>query len=541
MKYFPNHDSTLFPQNFSHTFILQFYTMKKLNLLLFISAAFFSSYAQLPETSIDSLVNATLKTFEVPGIAVAVVKDGKVVHAKGYGVRSLKNNFPVNENTLFGIASNSKAFTSAALAMLVDEGKLKWDDKVRDYIPEFKMYDPYVTDAFTVRDLLTHRSGLGLGSGDLMFFPDGGNFTRQEMIYNLRFLKPVSEFRTKYDYDNNLYIVAGEVIAKISGMSWEEFIEKRIMKPIGFLDSKASYDRVTNNTNIIDAHAPADGKVIMIPHDWNPVANAAGGIVSNLTDLTKWVILQMNNGVYGDNKKLFSNAVHDEMWSPQTIIQQAQGGPYNTHFSSYGLGWFLSDVKGYKQVSHTGGLAGTVTQVTLLPELKLGIIVLTNQQAGAAFSTITNTIKDSYLGYPNRNWLKTYNDRVNAGNVAAKKITDQIAADIEAQKKIGSTKVIDSLFTGTYNDKWFGNVNISTKNNMLWFASVKSPRLNGYVTPYKANTFIVKWTDRSFDADAYVIFNIDRNGKASGFTMEAISPLTDFSFDFQDLDMKRVK
>ena len=515
--------------------------MKKLLLLLIVISIFKNTNAQMAANSIDSLVNLTLKTFDVPGIAVAVVKDGKIIHAKGYGVRSLVNNLPVNENTLFGIASNSKAFTSAALGMLVDEGKLKWDDKVRDYIPEFKMYDPYVTDAFTMRDLLTHRSGLGLGSGDLMFFPDGGSFTRQEMIYNLRYLKPVSDFRTKYDYDNNLYIVAGEVIAKISGISWEEFVEQRIMKPIGFKDSKTSYNRVKKNKNIIDAHAPADGKVIMIPHDWNPVANAAGGIVSNLTDLTKWIILQMNDGKYGDGKKLFSKAVHDEMWSPQTIIQQAQGGAYNTHFSSYGLGWFLSDVKGHKQVTHTGGLAGTVTQITLLPELKLGIIVLTNQQSGAAFSSITNTIKDSYLGYPNRNWVKTYSDRVDAGNAAAKKITDQIAADLEAQKKTGIAKVIDSLFTGTYNDKWFGDVNITTKNEGLWFASEKSPRLNGYITPYKANTFIVKWTDRSFDADAYIMFNMDRNGKANGFTMEAISPLTDFSFDFQDLDMKRVK
>ncbi|MEQ1734653.1 MAG: serine hydrolase domain-containing protein, partial [Bacteroidia bacterium] len=172
--------------------------------------------AQLTPTAIDSLVNATLKTFDVPGIAVGIIKDGKLIHAKGYGVRSLSNNLPVDENTLFGIASNSKAFTSAALAMLVDEGKLKWDDKVRDFIPEFKLYDPYVTDAFTVCDLLTHRSGLGLGSGDLMFFPDGGTFTRAQIIHNLRYLKPTSEFRTKYDYDNNLYIVAGEVVAKVS-------------------------------------------------------------------------------------------------------------------------------------------------------------------------------------------------------------------------------------------------------------------------------------------------------------------------------------
>ena len=513
--------------------------MKKFFILIIAFISTIRSEAQLASASIDSLVAATMKAFDVPGIAVAIVKDGKVVHSKGYGVRSLANNLPVDENTLFGIASNSKAFTTAALGMLVDEKKIKWDDKVTDYLPEFKMYDPYVTDAFTIRDLLTHRSGLGLGSGDLMFFPDGGNFTKAEMIHNIRYLKPVSAFRTKYDYDNNLYMVAGEVIAKVSGMSWEDFIEQRIMQPIGFTTSKASYNRVVNNPDIIDAHAPADGKVIMIPHDWNPAVNAAGGIMSNLTDLEKWVILQMNDGKYGDGKQLFSKAVHDEMWSPQTIIQTAQGGPYNTHFSSYGLGWFLADVKGYKQVSHTGGLAGTVTQVTLLPELKLAIIVLTNQQQGVAFSTITNTIKDSYLGYPDRGWLKTYTARYQGGNVAAKKINDQIAADMAALKKNNVAAPPDSLFIGTYNDKWFGDVILSKKDGAIRFASVKSPRLSGPVIPYKGNTFIAKWTDRSLDADAYLIFSIGRDGKANGFTMEAISPLTDFSFDFQDLDLKR--
>ncbi len=514
--------------------------MKKLFTLLFIFFCISSANAQMSEIEIDSLVKLTLKTFDVPGIAVAVVKDGKVVHAKGYGIRSLITKAPVDVNTLFGIASNSKAFTSTGLAMMVDEGKLKWDDKVTDYIPEFKMYDPYVTESFTVRDLLTHRSGLGLGSGDLMFFPDGSTFTKQEMIYNLRFLKKVSDFRTKFDYDNNLYIIAGEVLAKVSGMCWEDFVEKRIMKPIGFVASKASYNRIPKKyKNVIDAHAPADGKVIMIPHDWSPVANAAGGILSNLTDLTKWVILQMNDGKYDNNKILFSKEVHDEMWNPQTIIPTAPGGAYNTHFSAYGLGWFLADVKGYKQVSHTGGLAGTVTQITLLPELKLGIIVLTNQQQGAAFSAITNSIKDSYLGYQNRGWVKKYKDRVAAGNAEAKTITDKLFADITARQKNNTVKLTDSLFTGNYHDKWFGDIIISAKNTGLFFQSLKSPRLNGPVLPYKANTFIVKWTDRSFDADAFLIFSQDKNGKADGIKMESISPLTDFSFDFQDLDFKR--
>src|SRR3569833_1397062 len=203
--------------------------MRKLNLLILAFFILTVAHSQgLSSPAIDSLAERTLKAFDVPGIAVAVIKDGKVIHSKGYGVRSLRTMQKVDENTLFGIASNSKAFTAAALGMLVDEGKLHWDDKVRDYIPEFKLYDSWVTEQFTIRDLLTHRSGMGLGAGDLMFFPDSSDFTLTDVIYNLRFLKPVSSFRTKYDYDNNLYIVAGEVVKRVSGQSWDDFIEQRI-------------------------------------------------------------------------------------------------------------------------------------------------------------------------------------------------------------------------------------------------------------------------------------------------------------------------
>lgn len=512
--------------------------------LILIGSTFYSSHAQVVTSSqIDSLTNLTLKTFDVPGIAVAVIKDGKLIHAKGYGVRSLKTKHPVDENTLFGIASNSKAFTAAALAMLVDEGKLKWDDKVQDYIPEFKLYSPYVTEAFTIRDLLTHRSGLGLGAGDLMMFPDSSNFTRKDIIHNLRYLKPVSAFRTKYDYDNNLYIVAGEVIVKASGLSWEDFIEQKIMKPIGISTSKASMGRLKDKSNLISPHAPVNGKVEALTIDWSETANAAGGIVSNLTDLSKWVILQLNQGQYGDSlkKSLFSKAQHREMWSPQTIIPTFTGPPYNTHFAAYGLGWFLSDVKGYKQVTHTGGLAGVVTQVTLLPELNLGIIVLTNQQSGAAFTAITNTIKDSYLDVKGMNWVQRMSDRVQKGDKEAKEITDGIAKEIALQKKSKGAKPDFGLMAGTYKDDWFGDVTIGMKNGKPWLHCVRSPRLTGELEFYKANTWIVRWTDRSFDADAYVQFDLDMDGKGESIKMKAISPLTDFSFDFHDLDLKRVK
>jgi CubicO group peptidase (beta-lactamase class C family) len=517
-------------------------SLVRICLLLFYAC---SVHAQvLTSAQIDSLTEYARKTFTVPGIAVAVVKDGIVVHAHGCGVQSLKTGKPVDEKTLFGIASNSKAFTSAALGMLVDEGKLKWDSRVTDFIPEFKLYNPYVTDEFTIKDLLTHRSGLGLGAGDLMIWPEGADFTKQEIIHNLRYLKPVSGFRTKYDYDNNLYIVAGEVIARVSGMSWEDFIEQRIMEPLKMTESAASLGRVKDRSLLIDPHAPVNGTVQPITNSISEQANAAGGIWSNLTDMCKWIIMQMDDGKYGESgaKQLFSAQVHDEMWTPQTIIPvRTLSLPYKTHFTAYGLGWYMSEVKGYKQVMHTGGLAGIVTQVLLIPELKLGILVFTNQEAGAAYTAISNTIKDGYLNIPHEDWVARLHDRVVTGETNAKKITDGIWNDIAAQQEKNAVKPDLRLFTGTYTDQWFGDVTISVKNGSLWFDARRSPKLSGEMIAYKGNTFIVKWNDRSLNADAYVMFSVDMEGKPSGIKMKPISPLTDFSFDFEDLDLKRTK
>ena len=516
---------------------------------LFIFAALLNIINGIAQTQpisakqIDSLTELVLKTFNVPGIAVGVVKDGKLIHAKGYGVANLATGKKVDENTLFGVASNSKAMTAALLGQLVDEGIIKWDDKVTDYVPEFKMYDPYVTEAFTIRDLLTHRSGLGLGAGDLMMFPDGSDFTRKDIIHNLRYLKPVSAFRTKYDYDNNLYIVAGEVAERASGIKWEDLVEQKIMKPLGMKSSAASLYRLKDNSNAIRPHAPVEGKLQVLDIDWSESANAAGGIWSNITDWSKWVIVQMNHGKYGDGLKqnIFSEEVHEETWSPQTIIKAGTTAPYNTHFAAYGLGWFLSDVKGYKQVTHTGGLAGIVTQVVMFPELQLGILVFTNQQSGAAFNAISRTIQDSYLGISGYNWVKLMKERVDKGEAEAKKINDEITASTKAQAAQSTIVFNIDQYAGTYRDNWFGDIVISNKNGKAWFESKRSPKLNGEIFPYKENTLIVRWADRSMDADAYLMFTTDMDGKPSGLTMKAISPLTDFSFDFHDLDLKRVK
>jgi hypothetical protein len=258
--------------------------------------------------------------------------------------------------------------------------------------------------------------------------------------------------------------------------------------------------------------------------------------------MSTWVQAQLNDGKYGEKLQdsLFSSKVHNEMWTPQTILRSGKG-PYNTHFSAYGLGWFLSDVNGYFQVTHTGGLNGIVSQVTLIPEMDLGIIVLTNQQSGSAFTAITNSIKDGYFGIKGEDRIKQYNDRRLAGEKEEEKIVSEVEKNIEAQLKSKAPKPNPADYTGTYNDVWFGNVAISNQNGSLYFKSEKSKDLAGTMTFYKGTTYAVRWNDASLKADAFVTFSLDTEGKANGFTMSPISPLTDFSYDFQDLEFGRVE
>lgn len=492
-----------------------------------------NSFAQITSPQIDEVVERTLKTFDVPGIAVAVVKDGKVIHSKGYGVKSIITKEKVNENTLFGIASNSKAFTSASLAILVDEGKINWDDKVTKYLPDFKMYNDYVTAEFTIRDLLTHRSGLGLGAGDLMLWPDGSDFQPEDIIKNIQYLKPVSGFRTKYDYDNLLYIIAGEVVHKVSGQTWNEFVETRFFNPLQMKNSGSAWVRLKDTSNVIVPHVPIDGKLKAISRYKNTTFDAAAGIYSSVNDMSKWAIMQLNKGKF-DRKQLISEKQHAEMWTPQTLMPNKTIPPYNSLFKSYGLGWQITDVKGKLQVSHTGGLEGIVTQVTLIPELNLGIIVFTNQQSGAAFSAITNTIKDSYLGIAPIDHIADFSQKAKASEEKADKITEEIWATVAKNKK---QKVDFKKYIGTYKDNWLGEVIVSEKKGKLYFASKRSPQLSGEIFFHKDGNFVVKWNNRYFHADAHIFFKNDN----SEFTMKPISPTTDFSYDFQDLHFLKIK
>lgn len=518
--------------------------MKKtifLLLCVFLSGAFAPVGAQISSKGIDSLVTDALAKFKVAGAAVAVVKDGKVIHQKGYGVTDINTKKPVNEYTNFAIASNSKAFTTAALSILEEEGKLKWTDRVKDHIPEFRMYNDYITENFNIQDLLTHRSGMGLGVGDLMLFPDGSDFTIKDILGAFQYFKPVSAFRTKFDYDNLLYLVAGEVIARASGMTYEDFVQKRIITPLQMTHTFAAPDWMRDKSNLAMPHTSESGTIKALAPFKEQVNSAAGGILSNVADLSKWVLMHLNKGKYGEGLKsaLFSEANHTEMWTLHTILPASPNPRYNSHFNGYGLGWGLNDKKGNLQVSHTGGLPGMLTMVTMYPDLNLGIIVLTNTENGGAglFSAVTNTLADRYLGLDDFGWTDKIAERMTAQRNAGDDITKKVWEKVESSKNVRINK---EDYLGIYADKWFGNVEVFEKNGQLWFKSWRSPKLNGPMAFYNANTFAIKWEYQDMNCDALAMFALDETGKAQSIKMKGISPNIDFSFDFQDLDLQRV-
>lgn len=498
---------------------------------LLFSVSLFSQ--EISVAKVDQVAERALKAFNVPGIAVGIIHDGKILLAKGYGVASINTGAKVNSATNFGIASNSKAFTTTALALLVDQEKISWDDKVKKYIPEFKMYNDYVTEEFTIRDLLTHRSGLGLGAGDLMVWPDGHNFTPEDIIQNIHYLKPVSGFRTKYDYDNLLYIIAGVVIERVTNQSWTDFIEENFLIPLDMNRSGASWNTLSDKSNVIDPHVPVDGKLKVIDRYTNSIFDAAAGLYSNVDDLTKWLQFHLNNGKTAAGKQLISEKQMNLLKTPQTIQSNFSRPPYNTLFRAYGLGFQLQDMNGKLEVSHTGGLEGIVTQTIMYPQLNLGIIVLTNQQESVAFMSVSNTIKDFYLGLPEKDWVKEYEDFRAKRTGDADKITDEVWQTVEKNKKL-RLAYIDNL-SGIYKDNWFGEVKIYMDKGKLRFESSRSTQLKGDMLYYKGDTFAVKWDNAYLHADAFV-FVETKDGKVTGFKMAPISPLTDFSYDFQDLD-----
>jgi len=488
-----------------------------------------------PPADLDAYVANSMKTFDVPGMAVAIVKDGKIAVAKGYGVRNLGDSTPVDEFTMFAIGSNTKAFTTAALATLVDQGKLSWDDRVYERLPGFVMYDPYVSHEMTIRDLLTHRSGMGLGEGDLLFWPHS-TYTRDEIIYKLRFMKPQSSFRSHYAYDNLLYMTAGQIIPAVTGMSWDDYVRQRIFGPMGMKHSTVSRKDFKPGDDYASPHSRIDGKLQVIPLQDLDTVGPAGSINSCAADMAKWVELQLNRGKFSDHDgRLFTEERSREMWSPQTILPI--GGPQpalaglKTNFADYALGWRLREYHGRKLVGHTGGVGGFVSRVMLVPEENLGVVILTNAEEDGAFDAILYHVLDHYMQLPATDWI--------GGFKALKDREEKEAA--ETMKKAEGARAANSKpslplekYAGIYHDAWYGPITIRFENSGLVISFDHTPGMIGDLQHWQYDTFKAHWRVRTIE-DAFVTFSLNPDGSIDSARMAAVSPLADFSFDYQDL------
>lgn len=513
-----------------------------------------------PPTDFDGYIAHTLKTFEVPGAAIALVEPGKPALTRGYGVPKLGSADRVDEHTVFSIASNSKAFTATALAMLVDEGKLSWDDKVVDRLPGFRMYDAYTTHEMTIRDLLTHRSGLGLGAGDLLFWP-GSTFSREEIVHRLRYIKPATSFRSSYAYDNVLYIVAGEVVAAVSGQSWESFIVQRIFAPLGMKDAAPVHGEL-KTTNRSWPHArlsgPARGFGEVEPLDKVPrVDNAgpAGGINASAADMAQWVRLQLDRGVWNGNR-LFSEAAARELWTPQVIVplEPTPAVIVDTaaNFWGYALGFNVRDYRGHRIIAHEGWLEGAISLTYLIPEKNVGFIVMMNSEEAEARYAIAYRLLDHYLGLPRRDWIapfvKVRDERLaDARRVLEKRTSGEAAGNSnsssakwasattpsQASSQSGPSLPLAS-YAGTYLDTWYGTVTISAQADSLAISFDHTPGMSGALEHVRYDTFRTRFADRRME-DAYLTFSLRADGSIDHIQLEAVSPLADFSFDYADL------
>ncbi|MGQ0540275.1 MAG: serine hydrolase [Blastocatellia bacterium] len=511
--------------------------MKKFTTLIFVLFVFplfvFTQTLDEKLKEIDAYAQKVMTDWNQPGMAIAVIKDDKVVFAKGYGTRELGKSDVVNENTVFAIASNSKAFTTAAIAILADEKKLAWDDKVSKYLPDFKMYDPWVTSELTIRDLVTHRVGLDTFSGDLLWYET--DFTPDEILQRLRHLKPVSSFRTRYGYQNLMFIAAGKVIEKVSGKSWCDFVTERILNPLDMKRTTCSINNLADNAAF--PHNESGGKLRVLHRGNVDGAYAAAALNSSVADLSKWIRLQLGRGKF-EGKQVFSEAQSWQTWQPylaQQISEPASKNNPTRHFSGVALGWFVYDYHGRKVINHSGGLDGMLSYTVLIPEENVGFVVLSNSEF-PPFAVMMSKIRDVFVNAPKRDWNAEAIEQVKRSKTAAEAETTK--ADTA---RVANTKPTLDIadYAGTYSDDLYGAINIAEVNGRLVMRFSRSPNFVADLEHWHYDTFQIKWRPSvayNFTR-GFVTFTIDKNGKTEDLKID--QPNNDFWF--YELHPKRVK
>jgi CubicO group peptidase (beta-lactamase class C family) len=478
----------------------------------------------------------------VPGMSIAIVEDHKVTMAQGFGVRALGSADAADADTIFPTGSTGKAFTVAALGILVDEGKIRWDDKVIDHLPGFQMYDAWVTREMTIRDLLVHRSGLGLGAGDLLFVPRT-NLSRAESVRRLRYIKPATSFRSGFAYDNILYMVAGQLIEAVTGQTWEVFTAEHVLKPAGMRNSTTDDEHRFATTNRAQPHARMNGGLRGIGDqsrlderdDLGSNAAPAGGLAISANDMARWLMIQLDAGkLPGQEGRLFSEAAHQEMWRP-VILQPVTPRPDELNltqpmFNTYALGWDVRDYRGAKIVWHGGAVFGFLAAVVLIPEKQVGFSILINSEDGEIINGLMFELLDHYLVQPGGDWPAKFQafkrQRVQAALTAYKTAA--------AKPAKGGPSLPLARYVGTYVDPWYGNIEIAQTKSGLSIDFKSTPRMDGPLEHWQYDSFITRFEDKTIEP-AYVTFGLNADGRVERITMRPVSPIADFSYDYQDL------
>lgn len=464
-----------------------------------------------PLTGLDRYIDQAIATWKVPGLAIAVVADGKVVLSRGYGVRELGKPELVDDQTIFAIGSATKAFTVAALGMLADSGTLSLDDPVRRRLAGFELHDPIANHAVTIRDLVTHRTGVA--GGDLLWA--SGGFDRAEIARRVRFLPPAWGFRTTFDYSNVMFIAAGEALATAAQASWDDVVRERILKPLGMTRSHTTIRTLAGLANVATPHDPTP--TAPRPIRWRNMDNtvAGGGINSSVADMARWLQLHLAGGT-ANGRRLLSEPFIKSMQQPETIIRREGSWASMTpeaHFMAYGMGWFVSDFRGKVMLQHGGGIDGMSAMVGMMPELGVGIVVLTNLNGNQLPASLMHRVFDAYLGAPATDWSEWYLAKVREAEAAGA----AHSSALEARRISGTRHTLElAKYAGTYRHEAWGDAVVGFDNGKLTLQY--GTEFIGELEHVQFDSFRAKWNNPARGTD-YLNFTIDVGRQAAGLDL----------------------
>lgn len=480
--------------------------------------------------SLDLYIEKLIRDFDIPGLSIGIIHDDTTRFLKGYGLPEIGSKATVDENTMFGIGSISKSFTALTVAMLVSEGKVDWDDRVRDYLPYFELYEPYVTENFTIRDLLTHRSGLKSVSGGSLWYHSDLN--RKKLIKGLKHLEPVAPFRYKPAYQNVMFVVAGEIVAAVSGMSWDEFLKERIFDPLGMSNSTSISEVREASTNLAQPHVMNEElqKVAVVQEKGDNLA-AGGFLYASAKDMLEYMKLLLNKGIHQEDTLLSSNVLN-ELFTPQIIFPLS--GPLHNEFTSYGFGWWLTPQNGHKIIEHSGGIDGMAANLVMVENLDFGLIILTNTQREPGTYLLTHKILSELLNEPD--YLIDYEDmKMRRSNFLQR--LGEMEDQLEQRRKTDTQHSLAlAEYAGTYSDEMYGDVSINVLNEEeLELSFSHSPIFRAKLTHWQYDTFRTDWYDIRVP-DGFLTFDFNAAQIINGFKLEQGNLL---DVDFSELDFKR--